>query len=275
MPILHLSQLIGVAAGFEDSELKFKRHVVSVDAAPSRSSKSEPAWIAVVLGAIALAGLVWGWFEAGWVRLRDARGRGAGVAGRARRPADRASLGLPPRRAVARGAGRRARRRVGARARPRSRLRHRRPRVAPTRARRGCARSCRLPRCYAILGNHDFAISRDPFSKAVELREARAGDAAARRGPDARVRGVRVWIAGARSRARAAREPDAASTKRPHDPALPTSRRVLDRLAAEGSTSCSRATCTTARSASRIRAESCGSRIPARYTHGLYRHTGR
>jgi len=31
MPILHLSQLIGVAAGIESSELKFKRHVVSVE----------------------------------------------------------------------------------------------------------------------------------------------------------------------------------------------------------------------------------------------------
>jgi succinate dehydrogenase / fumarate reductase cytochrome b subunit len=31
LPILHLSQLIGVAAGLEDSELKFKRHVVSVE----------------------------------------------------------------------------------------------------------------------------------------------------------------------------------------------------------------------------------------------------
>ena len=31
MPILHLSQLIGVAAGLGDSELRFKRHVVSVD----------------------------------------------------------------------------------------------------------------------------------------------------------------------------------------------------------------------------------------------------
>ena len=30
LPILHLSQLIGVAAGLRDSELKFKRHVVSV-----------------------------------------------------------------------------------------------------------------------------------------------------------------------------------------------------------------------------------------------------
>ena len=31
MPILHLSQLIGVAAGIAESELKFKRHVVSVE----------------------------------------------------------------------------------------------------------------------------------------------------------------------------------------------------------------------------------------------------
>ena len=31
MPILHLSQLIGVAAGISESALKFKRHVVSVE----------------------------------------------------------------------------------------------------------------------------------------------------------------------------------------------------------------------------------------------------
>jgi heterodisulfide reductase subunit B len=30
MPIFHLAQLVGVAAGLEDSELKFKRHVVSM-----------------------------------------------------------------------------------------------------------------------------------------------------------------------------------------------------------------------------------------------------
>jgi succinate dehydrogenase / fumarate reductase cytochrome b subunit len=30
MPVLHLSQLVGVAAGLEESELKFKRHVVSM-----------------------------------------------------------------------------------------------------------------------------------------------------------------------------------------------------------------------------------------------------
>jgi succinate dehydrogenase / fumarate reductase cytochrome b subunit len=33
LPILHLSQLIGVAAGLEESELKFKRHIVPVDPA--------------------------------------------------------------------------------------------------------------------------------------------------------------------------------------------------------------------------------------------------
>jgi succinate dehydrogenase / fumarate reductase cytochrome b subunit len=32
LPILHLSQLVGVAAGLEESELKFRRHVVPVDA---------------------------------------------------------------------------------------------------------------------------------------------------------------------------------------------------------------------------------------------------
>ena len=31
MPILHLSQLIGVAAGFQEAELRFRRHVVSVE----------------------------------------------------------------------------------------------------------------------------------------------------------------------------------------------------------------------------------------------------
>ena len=44
MPILHLSQLIGVAAGLEESELKFKRHVVSVgaDARKLRSLSNAP-----------------------------------------------------------------------------------------------------------------------------------------------------------------------------------------------------------------------------------------
>ena len=31
MPVLHLSQLIGVAAGLDGADLKFRRHMVSVD----------------------------------------------------------------------------------------------------------------------------------------------------------------------------------------------------------------------------------------------------
>jgi succinate dehydrogenase / fumarate reductase cytochrome b subunit len=38
MPVLHLSQLIGVAAGLDGSELKFKRHIVSVDPVVERLS---------------------------------------------------------------------------------------------------------------------------------------------------------------------------------------------------------------------------------------------
>ena len=38
MPILHLSQLIGVAAGLDESELKFKRHVVPVTAVVEKLS---------------------------------------------------------------------------------------------------------------------------------------------------------------------------------------------------------------------------------------------
>ena len=43
MPILHLSQLIGVAAGLVDSELKFKRHVVSVEPVDREALASDPA----------------------------------------------------------------------------------------------------------------------------------------------------------------------------------------------------------------------------------------
>jgi succinate dehydrogenase / fumarate reductase, cytochrome b subunit len=36
MPILHLSQLIGVAAGLDDYDLKFKRHLISLDPVTER-----------------------------------------------------------------------------------------------------------------------------------------------------------------------------------------------------------------------------------------------
>ena len=36
MPVLHLSQLIGVAAGLDEAELKFRRHIVSVESVVDR-----------------------------------------------------------------------------------------------------------------------------------------------------------------------------------------------------------------------------------------------
>ncbi len=54
----------------------------------------------------------------------------------------------------------------------------------------------RLPRCYAILGNHDLAISRDPFSRLVELRQLEPATLLLDEGRMVEVRGLRVWIAG-------------------------------------------------------------------------------
>ena len=89
-----------------------------------------------------------------------------------------------------------------------------------------------LPRCYAILGNHDLAISRDPFSKAVELRELEPAVLLLDEGRRLDVRGTDVWIAGVDPRSRG-REPvlheEAALTiLLSHFP------NVLDRRAADG-----------------------------------------
>lgn len=65
----------------------------------------------------------------------------------------------------------------------------------------------KLERCYAILGNHDLAVSRDPFSKAVELEELEPAVLLLDEGSMLDVRGRRVWIAGFDPRSRG-REPD-------------------------------------------------------------------
>ena len=51
MPILHLSQLVGVAAGIDSSELKFKRHVVSVAPVTEKLSPSDLARVGLVMRA--------------------------------------------------------------------------------------------------------------------------------------------------------------------------------------------------------------------------------
>jgi uncharacterized protein len=65
----------------------------------------------------------------------------------------------------------------------------------------------RLQRCYAILGNHDLAVSRDPFSKETDLRELGPATLLLDEGIMLGVRGRRVWVAGFDPRSRG-REPD-------------------------------------------------------------------
>jgi predicted MPP superfamily phosphohydrolase len=55
----------------------------------------------------------------------------------------------------------------------------------------------RLPRCYAILGNHDFAISRDPFVERTFLRDLEPATLLSDEGVTIALRGRRVYIAGA------------------------------------------------------------------------------
>ena len=60
----------------------------------------------------------------------------------------------------------------------------------------------RLPRCFAILGNHDLAISRDPFSQRTFLRELEPATLLSDEGVTIDVRGRRVYVAGADPRSR-------------------------------------------------------------------------
>jgi predicted MPP superfamily phosphohydrolase len=64
----------------------------------------------------------------------------------------------------------------------------------------------KLERCYAILGNHDLGISRDPFSKEVLLHELEPATLLLDDGRLVEVRGRSVWIAGFDPRSRG-REP--------------------------------------------------------------------
>jgi hypothetical protein len=72
-----------------------------------------------------------------------------------------------------------------------------------------------LPRCYAILGNHDLAISRDPFSERTFLREIEPARLLSDEGVMTEVRGRRVYIAGADPRSVWVR-----TRKRPRDLAV-------------------------------------------------------
>jgi predicted MPP superfamily phosphohydrolase len=54
----------------------------------------------------------------------------------------------------------------------------------------------RLPRCYAVLGNHDYALSRDPFSAPAALDDLSPATLLADEGRTLAVRGRRVQVVG-------------------------------------------------------------------------------
>src|ERR671934_517606 len=157
----------------------------------------------LVVAVLALAALAWGWFEAGWVRFRTVDVAVPGLPpeldGLRIAHLSDFHLGIPSRgaRAVERAVAWTATRDPDlvlvtgdllSRERGEQKLRE---------------LLARLPRCYAILGNHDFAISRDPFAERTHLRDL--GPAATLLSDEAvrlECRGRSVHIAGADPRSR-------------------------------------------------------------------------
>ena len=149
------------------------------------------------LGAAAAAAAAgWGWFEAGWVRLRTLDAPVSGL------PAELEGLrivhlsdfhlGVPSRslQAIVRGV---------------QWAREQDPDLVaitgdllsrPSGEARLRSLVAELPRCYAVLGNHDYADSRDPFSKPAALSELEPATLLRDDSRIVEVRGLRVQIAG-------------------------------------------------------------------------------
>ena len=153
-------------------------------------------------GAAALGVAGWGWFEAGWVRLRTLAVPVAGLPEELRglRIAHLSDfhLGVHGRggrssaRAVEWAAGRRPDLVVV------SGDLLTRPSGEPL------LRDLieRLPNCYAILGNHDFAISRDPGARRSYLDELAPATLLSDNGVFRELRGRRIYVAGSDPRSR-------------------------------------------------------------------------
>ncbi len=148
------------------------------------------------LAALAAGGLVWGHLEAGWVRLRSLDcplpGLPPELAGLRIVHLSDLHLGVPSR------GGRAVERAVDWAA-------ERRPDLVvisgdllsrPRAERRLRTLLARLPSCYAVLGNHDYALSRDPFSQPTEVVDLAATTLLADDARTIELRGGRVQIAG-------------------------------------------------------------------------------
>ena len=182
-------------------------------------------WLLVAAATVVLAALVWGGFEAGWLRRRvvevELEGIPPELDGIRIAHLSDLHLGVPSR-------GRRAVEDAVAW------VVERRPDLVCITGdlvsrRRGMPLLERLlaelGQCYVVLGNHDYADSRDPFSQRIDPAAIDALDGVVLLGDESvelELRGLRVQIVGVDPRTYAARG------TRPHDLADPaTSLRVL------------------------------------------------
>ncbi len=167
------------------------------------------AWVVLPLVAIAAAIVTWGWFEAGWLRTRvlevELEGVSPELDGVRIAHLSDFHLGVPSRgrRAVAQAV---------------VWVAERRPELVVVTGdllsrRGGAAELARLLEqlgpCFVVLGNHDFADSRDPFSQHVDPAVFAALEGVTVLGDEAveiELRGQRVQIVGVAPRTYAARK---------------------------------------------------------------------
>jgi uncharacterized protein len=160
------------------------------------------------LAGIAVAAAIgWGWFEAGWLRLRvlevELPGLPPELDGLRIAHLSDFHLGVPSRgsRAVEQAVEWAARRAPDLVCVTGDLLSH--PRAeARLRAHLG-----RLDRCYAILGNHDIDVARDPFSRGSRVTDLGAATLLADESVTLELRGRRILVAGLDPASRW-REPD-------------------------------------------------------------------
>ena len=165
-------------------------------------------WTLVGLAVTAVAGLVYGWFEAGWLRTRvlevEIIGLPPQLDGLRIAHLSDFHLGLPSR-------GQAASARAVAWVAERSPdlvcvtgdlVSH--PRGEP-RLRELLGR---LGRPYVVLGNHDVAVTRDPFSRAAELDDLREAVLLQDEAVEITLRGVRIQIVGVAPETHMARTAD-------------------------------------------------------------------
>ena len=136
----------------------------------------------------------------------------------------------------------------------------------------------RLPNAYAVLGNHDYAVTKDPFSRPVALDELGSARLLADEAETVEIRGRQVQIVGVdpRSYRRGTARPERLADTPPTSASCcVTSRRSSTGWSPASSISSCRATSTPGRSRCRTRAAASGSpTCGGRTSRGLYERPG-